>query len=91
MQNSDTSRICSNGHHAESGMGQTGYKLRLMKTRVVMMMTNKASGRTGDSEYLAFGKLEFAVAEDLDVELCICPQLCFETRRHESVEDTVKK
>lgn len=61
-----------------------------MKTRVVIMMTNKASGRIGDSGYLAFGKLEFVVAEDSDIELCISSQLCFESRRHEYVEDTVK-
>lgn len=53
-------------------MGQAGDKLRLMKTRVVMMMTGRASGRTGDSEYQAFGKLEVLVTEDLEAKLSIC-------------------
>lgn len=53
-------------------MGQAGDKLRLMKTRVVMMMTGWASSRTGDSEYQAFVKLEVLVTEDLEAKLSIC-------------------
>lgn len=53
-------------------MGQAGDKLRLKKTRVVMMMTGRASDRTGDSEYQAFRKLEFLVTEDLEAKLGIC-------------------
>lgn len=77
MQNSEQLLLLvsavTNGHHVESGMGQAGDKLRLMKTRVVMMMTSRASSRIVDLGYLAFGKLEFVVAEDLEVELCIFP------------------
>lgn len=64
--------LSSNRHHVDSGMGQAGDKLRLMKTRVVMIMTGRASGRTGDSEYQAFGKLEVLVTEDLEAKLSIC-------------------
>lgn len=64
--------LSSNGHHVEGGMGQAGDKLRLKKTRVVMMMTGRASDRTGDSEYQAFRKLEFLVTEDLEAKLGIC-------------------
>lgn len=48
--------------------------MKTQENEVVRIMTSRAWDRVGDSGYLAFRKLEFVVAEDLQVELCICPQ-----------------
>lgn len=48
-----------------------------MKThedKVVTILTSRAWDRVGDSGYLAFRKLGFVVADNLQVELCMCPQ-----------------